>query len=464
MHYVLCSRYCVVLVMLIFSKIENAQLIHNEVSAKQKKLQNLVDYIDEHFAQHNQIACLYNDLDSKSIDSIGLALEISDFLIEKSSCKIKEFAFAAKIDLLRLIGESDNAEEELKKFLKVFPASKQLDKLRYLLYKSRMIELNYSKALNLLNQINEWPDQYQFYREREYLLELLDDEIGAAIDREQSEKIMLGKKAIDQNLTDIDGDQYRLEDFSGKILIINFWEPNFDYCIKKLKELKILLVYLKNTNVLLLNISITSSVDSIRNTVNKYFLPGKFFKCSENLLHHVGIIGVPQYVIVDQQGRIIDKSMGGTTSQKYDVLYMANLIEELSRQNKKPDFYLFKIWELHGDNLWRQNNKKGAANYYEKSLNYFKRNLELQLKLAEYYKQINKTDDAKLHFDVLSEYLLKKNNIMVNNPSGFIQFLLHRTLLFYNSLKSQKKIALELRNLQTFLLARNKNTNHSQLQ
>lgn len=125
------------------------------------------------------------------------------------------------------------------------------------------------------------------------------------------EKKNVGQKAPDFHRKDQEGKLISTEKAKGKILVLNFWFTTCKPCIAEIPELNHLYnEYKKNPDVIFASITFSTS-EQIKSFTQKREVNYPIISDAEDICNQYGINGFPTTVIIDQEGKIADKIMGG---------------------------------------------------------------------------------------------------------------------------------------------------------
>lgn len=134
--------------------------------------------------------------------------------------------------------------------------------------------------------------------------------------------------AKDYALEDLDGKTQRLSDRRGKVVLVNFWATWCPPCRKELPSMQRLWEKLKSEAFAMHAIDVGESVDEIMpfifSTGTELTFPILLDRDSK-ALRQWPVIAIPTTFVVDKQGRIAYRSVGG---REWDD---PKLIEELRR-------------------------------------------------------------------------------------------------------------------------------------
>ncbi len=162
----------------------------------------------------------------------------------------------------------------------------------------------------------------------------IEDDIAEARRRAADERrrrltgARLDSPAPDFQLTDTHGNDWRLSDLSGKVVVLNYWAAWCANCRAELPHWAVLVDdYSEVSDVVLLAIN----TDSNRSSAESYLaeqgfgFPVLFDRGSAT---DYQVVGVPEHVFVGREGHIQYRSSGFSDAERY-VVEMKRLIEEL---------------------------------------------------------------------------------------------------------------------------------------
>jgi peroxiredoxin len=152
--------------------------------------------------------------------------------------------------------------------------------------------------------------------------------------------IKIGEKAPRFQLHDLKGDQYSLEEYQGRIVVLNFWSAECDWCKRVDEEL---IPYLAPWNdqvkVLWIASNDNETVDLIEKTAAKRKLPTVLVDADHKIADLYGIQITPHFFIVDSGGKLrYQGSWDNITfrQRKATQIYVPTVIEAL-RHDQVPE-------------------------------------------------------------------------------------------------------------------------------
>ena len=137
-----------------------------------------------------------------------------------------------------------------------------------------------------------------------------------------STKIVSSDKAPDFNLTDLKGNNLSMEKFSGKYLLIDFWAGWCIPCVKQLPELKVLSKKFKNKDFEILGVSFDQNKEEWKKSVIKHetqnwnhvYIGMENIRKEGSLSEKYDIQPIPAYILIDKEGRIIDRYLNASNN------------------------------------------------------------------------------------------------------------------------------------------------------
>lgn len=120
--------------------------------------------------------------------------------------------------------------------------------------------------------------------------------------------------APDFREVDLSGKTHTLQDYKGKILVLYFWATWCPYCRQDVSSMIEVHQKFNPRGVEFLSVSMDQDESKLRKFVAKHNLPYpvsfRGVGWGHPLAELYGLSGIPTYVIVDQEGKVIDSDVG----------------------------------------------------------------------------------------------------------------------------------------------------------
>lgn len=121
----------------------------------------------------------------------------------------------------------------------------------------------------------------------------------------------IGDDMADADMWDLDGNLHRLEEYKGKYILLDFWSSGCGPCMMSMPEMKEVSEMYKDKLTI---VSISSDTKEIWTKVSKEknitWVNLNDFKGDNGIKLHYGVVGIPNYVVISPQGKIIGTWMG----------------------------------------------------------------------------------------------------------------------------------------------------------
>ena len=138
-------------------------------------------------------------------------------------------------------------------------------------------------------------------------------------------------KAPQFALEDVDGKQRRLADLRGKVVVVNFWATWCPPCRREMPSLERLSQILKDDGFAILAVNVAEDLDTVfsfTGTLDPIPTFPILFDRDSRVLKSYPVRGLPTTFIVDRQGRIAYRAVGG---REFDDPAILARIRELMR-------------------------------------------------------------------------------------------------------------------------------------
>jgi peroxiredoxin len=116
--------------------------------------------------------------------------------------------------------------------------------------------------------------------------------------------LQVGSSAPDFTVMDLNGKEYKLSDWNGKIVVLNFWFTECVPCIQEMPELnKVAEKYKDNAGIAFLSITYDSE-EKVRNFLAKHDFHYPVAAGQKALTDQYGIAGYPTNMVLDKTGKV----------------------------------------------------------------------------------------------------------------------------------------------------------------
>jgi peroxiredoxin len=128
-------------------------------------------------------------------------------------------------------------------------------------------------------------------------------------------------------LADIDGNRYRLSDYRGQVVIINFWATWCPPCRAEMPSMQRAWEQLEKEGILMLGINVGEDEDTIFQFTANY--PVEFpllMDLDSRVINQWPVRGLPTTFVVSPEGKITYRAIGGREWDDPDLLAMVRAL------------------------------------------------------------------------------------------------------------------------------------------
>lgn len=141
--------------------------------------------------------------------------------------------------------------------------------------------------------------------------------------------VEVGDEMADADLYDLEGNVHHLADFKGKYIMLDFWSRGCGPCLMALPEMKeVAEMYKDRLTIVSLSIDTKKGWETASKTHEMTWQNLSDLKGSNGLYAKYGVRGIPNYVLISPEGRIVEKWFGyGKQSLKRKLRRLLNANE-----------------------------------------------------------------------------------------------------------------------------------------
>jgi peroxiredoxin len=126
----------------------------------------------------------------------------------------------------------------------------------------------------------------------------------------ESKEEPLSKNKFDFSLNDLDGRQVRLSDFSGKVVLLEFWATWCPPCRMAIPDLNDINARFKDRDFAILAVSIGEKIETVRDFADEFGITFTVLIDDNDVNSRFGVMTIPTTFIIDKNGNIASKHLG----------------------------------------------------------------------------------------------------------------------------------------------------------
>ena len=121
---------------------------------------------------------------------------------------------------------------------------------------------------------------------------------------------ILGRKAPDLVLPDLEGKKHAFADFRGKVVVLDFWYRGCGWCIRSMPMVMDAFSRLSGKPVLFFGMNVDKKLEDALFVEKTMKPPYPSLRTDKDTAKKFGVRGYPTFVILDKEGRIADFKVG----------------------------------------------------------------------------------------------------------------------------------------------------------
>jgi thiol-disulfide isomerase/thioredoxin len=139
------------------------------------------------------------------------------------------------------------------------------------------------------------------------------------IEGAQKKAEILGKPAADWESTDLDGNPHRLADYTGKVVVLDFWYRGCGWCIRAMPQINQVAEEYAAAPVAVLGMNTDSNIDDAKFVAEAMKLKYPSIRIDRELPQKYGVSGFPTMLVIDQAGVVRDMHVGYSPTLREDL-------------------------------------------------------------------------------------------------------------------------------------------------
>ena len=120
---------------------------------------------------------------------------------------------------------------------------------------------------------------------------------------------LIGHPAPTWEVKDLDGKTHTLDQYRGKVLVLDFWYRGCGWCMRAMPQVKEVAKHYRGRPVAVFGMNNDRKEEDAKFVVEKMALDYPVLR-SEELPAKYGVNGFPTLIVIDQQGKIADVHIG----------------------------------------------------------------------------------------------------------------------------------------------------------
>ncbi len=133
-------------------------------------------------------------------------------------------------------------------------------------------------------------------------------------------------------MKDLDGRTHSLDQYRGKVLVLDFWYRGCGWCMRAMPQVKRVASHYRGRPVAVFGMNNDRSLDDAKFVVREMQLDYPVLR-SQEMPGKYGVQGFPTLIIIDKQGKVADIHVGYSPQLFEDV---TAVVDRLLGQQSKP--------------------------------------------------------------------------------------------------------------------------------
>lgn len=138
--------------------------------------------------------------------------------------------------------------------------------------------------------------------------------------QEPIKMLKIGDTAPSFVLLDIEGKQASLSDYKGKVVLIDFWATYCPPCRKSIPFLNELQNTYSDEKFIVVGLSMDDSTAAVSSFMKEYAIQYPLLMANSDVARRYNVRGIPTLYLIDEQGRIIYKTLFVNEAEKSFII------------------------------------------------------------------------------------------------------------------------------------------------
>lgn len=177
---------------------------------------------------------------------------------------------------------------------------------------------SFDQAIANLKSAKEKTETAEFRQKLDNLLEDFQKYRNSTEEDLRNRKALIGQPAEDFKTTDLEDKPRALEDYQGKVVVLDFWYRGCGWCIRAMPELEKVSEHYQGRPVAVLGMNTDQNVEDAKFVIEKLGLNYTTLK-AEGLPEKFKVRGFPTLILIDQSGKIRDIYVGWRPTLEQDL-------------------------------------------------------------------------------------------------------------------------------------------------
>ncbi|MEO5573343.1 MAG: TlpA disulfide reductase family protein [Gammaproteobacteria bacterium] len=153
--------------------------------------------------------------------------------------------------------------------------------------------------------------------------------------------------AVDFVLPDVDGKQYKLSDYRGKWVVVNYWATWCGPCLEEIPSLDEFHAKHKDQDAVVLGVNAEDiGIEKLRTFIDEHFMKYPVLRGDSGPESPLGpIYGLPTTYLISPTGEIVTMHLGALTGAALEKIIEGETVGQ--KQTSVSEIPRWKFWKRH---------------------------------------------------------------------------------------------------------------------